>query len=70
MRWVWSDELADTLKESPETAPLVPHGWTARPCAFSAAPDEDPKAMGRRLLGLAAPAEASAPSREATCTCA
>jgi hypothetical protein len=70
MGWVWSDELADALKDSPETASLVPRGWTARPCAFSAAPDEDPQTMGRRLLGLAAPRDAQ-PTAAAgvTCTC-
>ena len=71
MRWIWSDELADTLKDSPETASLVPRGWTARPCAFSTGPDEDPRALGRRLLGLAKRPEAqSAPVQDVTCTCA
>jgi hypothetical protein len=71
MRWVWSDELADTLKDSPETAPLVPRGWTARPCAFSTTADEDREALGRRLLGLETPSEAqSAPAESVTCTCA
>jgi hypothetical protein len=71
MGWVWSDELADTLRDSPETAPLVPRGWTARPCAFSTDPDEDREALGRRLLGLATPPEAqSDPAQSVTCTCA
>ena len=71
MGWVWSDELADTLKDSPETAPLVPRGWTTRPCAFSTGPDEDREALGRRLLGLAAPSETQPASAErVTCTCA
>lgn len=71
MGWVWSDELADTLKDSPETAPLVPRGWTARPCAFSTGPDEDPQSLGRRLLGLATPPDPqSTPAEGVTCTCA
>lgn len=70
MRWVWSDELADTLKESPEAAGLVPGSWTDRPCAFSVAPDEDPHTLGRRLLGLATRLEAQSAAAEGdTCTC-
>ena len=70
MRWVWSDELADTLKDSPETAALVPRGWTAQPCAFSTGPDEDPHALGRRLLGLAAHSDTPpVAAEEGRCTC-
>ena len=70
MRWVWSDELAATLKNSPETAALVPRGWTAQPCAFATAPDEDPHALGRRLLGLVSHSDVlPAAVEEDTCTC-
>ena len=52
MGWVWSDELAVTLRNSPEFASLIPSSWTARPAAFATLDDESPVATVRRLLGL------------------
>ncbi len=52
MGWVWSDELASTLRESPEFATHIPGSWTARPSAFATLDDETPVATVRRLLGL------------------
>jgi hypothetical protein len=70
MGWVWSDELAAALKDSPETAALVPRGWTSQPCAFSTGPDEDSHALGRRLLGLASRTDTPPiAAKEGTCTC-
>ncbi len=65
MGWVWSDELAATLGESPEIAPLIPPSWRTQPCAFAAVGDEDAAAIGRRLLGLA-PRDRTQPL---LCTC-
>ena len=53
MGWVWSDELASTLRESPEFATHIPGSWIARPAAFATLDDEAPVATVRRLLGLA-----------------
>jgi len=69
MGWVWSDELADSLRQSPEIAALVPKSWSARPSAFAATSDEDPAATGRRLLGLASPPLTDSPSELTLCTC-
>ena len=52
MGWVWSDELARTLRESPEFATHIPGAWMARPSAFATLDDETPVATVRRLLGL------------------
>jgi len=50
--WVWSDELADSLRKSPEMAPLIPPSWSARPSAFATQSNEDALSAGRRLLGI------------------
>ena len=52
MGWVWSDDLADSLRKSPEMAPLIPPSWSARPSAFATHSDEDTITTGRRLLGI------------------
>ncbi len=67
--WVWSDELADTLKRSPETAELVPASWSARPAAFAADGNEDAATTGRRLLGLVPNSSALQTDTAGTCTC-
>ncbi len=67
--WVWSDELADTLKRSPETAELVPASWSARPAAFAADSNEDVVTTGRRLLGLVANSNAVPLDSFTPCTC-
>lgn len=69
MGWVWSDELADTLKQSPDTAELVPASWSARPAAFASDGNEDPLATGRRLLGLVANSNAVPLETFTPCTC-
>lgn len=67
--WVWSDELADTLKRSPETAELVPASWSARPAAFAADGNEDVVTTGRRLLGLVPNSNAVSLEIVTPCTC-
>ena len=65
MGFVWSDEVATELLARDETAPLVPDTWLSRPSAFVAESDETPESVGRRLLGLSAPA----PNPSGECTC-
>ena len=67
--WVWSDELADSLRESPEIAPLIPPSWSARPLAFAADSNEDPLATGRRLLGIEEEPGDTAAAVEGPCSC-
>ncbi|NND01458.1 MAG: hypothetical protein HKN91_01600 [Acidimicrobiia bacterium] len=71
MGWVWSDELASTLRESPEFATQIPSSWTARPAAFATLGDETPIATVRRLLGLAQlpPRQDPQEARVVDCTC-
>ena len=57
MSWVWSDELADTLRKSPEFATLIPEAWSSRPAAFALRPDETLLGAARRLLGVDTPLE-------------
>ena len=69
MGWVWSDELAESLRESPEIAPLIPPTWTSQPAAYAVVGDERSEDAGRRLLGLSSqPATGEAP-RVTECTC-
>jgi len=65
LAWVWSDELADSLRKSPELSELIPLSWSARPSAFALTNHEDPMSLGRRLLGVVQPAETT----PAGCTC-
>lgn len=52
MGWIWSDELAATLRKSPEFATLIPSTWSSQPAAFALRSDETPLDAARRLLGL------------------
>lgn len=74
MGWVWSDELAKTLRESPEFAAHIPRSWVSRPSAFATLDDESPVATVRRLLGMRADthgeaAETSGAHATASCPC-
>lgn len=69
MGWVWSDELADALRRSPEVAPLIPPSWSARPSAFVAEGDENLVAAGKRLLGLVPNPPADRNEDGVECTC-
>lgn len=65
MGWIWSDELAATLRESSDLAPLIPGSWEARPTAFAILDGEHRVQAGMRLLGLPQPAVVPVTS----CTC-
>lgn len=62
MSWVWSDELADTLRKSPEFATVIPESWSSRPAAFALRPDETLLGAARRLLGIDQPLDSDVTS--------
>ena len=69
MAWVWSDELADSLRKSPDLARLIPPSWSAQPSAFAIAETEDAEVAVRRLLGVEADAGVAVEMDDEPCTC-
>ena len=68
MGWVWSDELAATLRDSAEFADLIPPAWSAQPTAFATTDGEARSSAGRRLLGIPT-TEPAADDGRLPCTC-